>query len=76
MSQLRKAFFKLALVNSGKNAHIVYESIKRYQKINLEKSLRKGYQDMALINLSLAQMCLESDSDALRICEEKLTECE
>lgn len=76
MSQLRKAFFKLSLMNSGENARIVYAAVKRYQRINLEKSLRKGYQEMAEINLSLARMCLESDSDALRICEEKLTECE
>ncbi len=76
MSQLRKAFFKLSLMNSGKNARVVFQAIKRYQKINLEKSLRKGYEEMALLNLSLAQMCLESDSEALRTCEEKLTECE
>ena len=76
LSQLRKAFFKLSLMNSGQNARGVYAALEHAQKITLKKSLRKGYQEMAEINVSLARMCLESDSDALQICEEKLTECE
>lgn len=39
-------------------------------------SLIKGYEEMSEINLEEAETGLVSDSDALRICEEKLTECE
>lgn len=38
--------------------------------------LMKGYIAMSEINLEESDLCIESDNDALRICEEKLTECE
>lgn len=41
-----------------------------------EKSLAKGYKKMASFNLSYAEMCLETDNEAMSVCEEKLTECE
>lgn len=40
------------------------------------KLLEKGYQEMAQINLELAQMCFEADCETLVRYEEKLTECE
>ncbi len=76
MSQLKKVFLKLSVVNAARNARAVHDSMQKFQKKNMERSLRKGYEEMALLNVSLAQMCLESDNDALRACEEKLTECE
>lgn len=42
----------------------------------LKEELKNGYLLMSDINLEEAEFGLESDSDALRICEEKLTECE
>ena len=47
--------------------------VKKYNRIN---TLRKGYLEMAEINLSLAQMCLDADNEVFRQCEEKLTESE
>jgi len=38
--------------------------------------LAKGYRKMASFNLLYAEMCLETDNEALSVCEEKLTECE
>lgn len=52
-------------------------SQKRNAKQNeKEMSLRKGYQEMAEINLLLANMYVEADNEALICCEENLTECE
>ncbi len=42
----------------------------------IKNELLKGYLEMSEINLEEADFSLESDNDALRICEEKLTECE
>ena len=69
MSQLKKVLFKLTLVNSGKNKSVFVGLIR-------DQKLKKGYDEMAFLNLSLAEMSLESDNDALWKCEEKLTECE
>lgn len=69
MSQLKKVLFKLTLVNSGRNNAFVKKAVKEYK-------LKKGYNEMAFINLSLAEMSLESDNESLSKCEEKLTECE
>lgn len=43
---------------------------------DIRKSLIDGYKMMSEINLEEADLSLKSDSDSLRICEEKLTECE
>lgn len=69
MSQPKKVLFKLTLVNSGKNKSVFTDLIRK-------QNLKKGYEDMALINLSLAETSLNSDNEALRKYEEKLTECE
>ena len=46
------------------------------KKADIKEKLKKGYQEMADINLWLSQMCLEADNESLTLCEEKLTECE
>lgn len=38
--------------------------------------LKKGYEEMSRINLSLAEDSLLSDNEALEIAEQKLAECE
>lgn len=43
---------------------------------DIEKALAEGYKAMAEINLEEAELCTVSDNEALRSCEEKLTECE
>ena len=42
----------------------------------LRELLKKGYAEMAEINLEEAEYGFESANEALRVCEEKLTECE
>ena len=76
MSQLKKVFLKLALVKTGANTKNTRDLVSRYKRLNLEKSLKKGYEEMAFINLSLAEMSIEADNDAMQQYEEKLTECE
>ena len=76
MSQLKRVCFKLTLVNSEKNKKTVRLRVKNPQITALEKKLKKGYKEMGKINLSLAQMCFDADSEQLRQYEEKLTESE
>ena len=73
MSQLKKVISGLSFKKSEKNQYILCLLVKKYNRIN---SLRKGYSEMASINLSIAQMCFDADNEVLRQCEEKLTECE
>ena len=71
MSQLKKVTSGLTLKKEK------CQSFKRiYQKFLRDKSLKQGYEEMASLNLTLAQMCFDADNEALYVCEEKLTECE
>lgn len=47
--------------------------VKKYLKA---VKMKNGYEEMAQINLKIAQMCFDADEQCLRQCEEKLTECE
>lgn len=71
MSQLKKVMSGLSF-NKYKNKSLseIYETGKR------NELLKQGYKEMASLNLTLAQVCFEADSEALSVCEEKLTECE
>lgn len=51
-------------------------SQKKKDAQTLENELKKGYKEMAQINLELAQTCFDADNDCLDQCEQKLTECE
>lgn len=55
---------------------LVCEAVKRQIKTDRAEALKNGYEEMAQINLSLARACFDSDEEALREYEEKLTECE
>ncbi|MDD6735036.1 MAG: hypothetical protein PUE13_01845 [Clostridiales bacterium] len=71
MSQLKKVMSGMKFDKvRNKSLREIYERCKR------DNQLKRGYREMASLNLSLAQMCFESDSQALSACEEKLTECE
>ena len=76
MSQLKKAGSRLVLNGDRKNVRTVLCLIRKYRRINQCRSLKKGYEEMAFVNLSLAEMCFDADNEALRQYEEKLTECE
>lgn len=54
----------------------VSEAVKKQIKEDRKQALKKGYEEMAQINLKLAQMCFDADEQACRQYEEKLTECE
>lgn len=43
---------------------------------DIENQLIQGYLEMSEINLEEANSYVEFDNEALRICEEQLTECE
>ena len=71
MSQLKKVVSGLTFdKKKNKKLPVIYKRLKR------EDLLKQGYKEMASLNLTLAQMCFEADSEALSVCEEKLTECE
>lgn len=59
---------------------LVREAMKLYiehkKKRNLKDSMKKGYKEMAEINLKLAEMCFEADNELDNHYEEKLAECE
>ena len=71
MSQLKKVVSGLTFdKNKNKKLPKIHKRFKR------EDLLKQGYKEMASLNLTLTQMCFEADSEALSVCEEKLTECE
>ena len=43
---------------------------------DIKKALKEGYIAMSESNLEEAELSTVSDNEALRSCEEKLTECE
>jgi CopG family transcriptional regulator/antitoxin EndoAI len=49
----------------------------REQQLNgIREQLKKGYLEMGGINLSLAEMCFETDNETQQMYEEKLSESE
>lgn len=46
------------------------------RKLSLAEQLKTGYQEMASINLDIADKYFEAESEALSVYEEKLAECE
>ncbi len=43
---------------------------------DLVKTLAEGYKEMSSVNLALAEETLNTDSEALLLCEQILAECE
>lgn len=50
--------------------------IREKHKVELRDNMRKGYEEMAEINLRLAEGCLGADNDQQSIYEERLGEME
>lgn len=73
MSQLKKVISGLSFKKTEKNQYILLYLVRKYNRVN---SLKKGYSEMASINLSIAEMCFDADNEVFRQCEEKLTESE
>ena len=76
MSQLKKVLLKLTPVKNAASRTQISYLVKKHKTMDIENTLKTGYQEMSLINLSLTEMCFEADNEALRHYEEKLTECE
>ncbi len=91
MSQLKKVLITVpdtlleqvdALVGLEKTnrSEFVREAMRRYieekKKTALKEQMKKGYQEMAEINLSIAKMYFEAENEQFSAYEEKLAECE
>ena len=91
MSQLKKVLITvpdalLAQVDSVASSEninrseFVREAMKMYlrekKKQSVAEQMKKGYQEMADINLNIAMMCFDTDEQELAAYEEKLAECE
>jgi CopG family transcriptional regulator/antitoxin EndoAI len=50
--------------------------IREKSKLEIRESMKKGYQEMASINLSLAELGLSLDVTSLENYEVKMAECE
>ena len=50
--------------------------IKEKKKRELATRMKKGYEEMASINIELSEYCLRADSQQQQSYEEKLAECE
>ena len=46
------------------------------KKADISSRLKKGYEEMAKINLEFAEFCLDADNIQQQSYEEKLAECE
>ena len=50
--------------------------LKSSKEERIREKLKKGYLNMAQVNLSIANMCISADSEQLEVYEEKLAESE
>ena len=64
------------LDNNLEKDYIIKEYIAGRKKKEVCDELKKGYKEMAAINLEWAESCLEADSKCQLDYEEKLSECE
>lgn len=91
MAELRKILISLPdnllkevdqIVSTEKTnrSEFVREAMKLYirerRKLEMRDKMKKGYLEMAEINIRLAEMCFEADSDQQHKYEEKLGELE
>lgn len=54
----------------------MFEKMKKEPDNSLAAQLKKGYAEMADINLEIAQSCLSADNEALEMYEKLLAESE
>lgn len=67
-------------VEKTNRSKLVREAMRLYilqrQKIGMREGMKKGYEEMAEINVKLAEMCLEADNELDKMYEERLGELE
>lgn len=70
----------LATSQKVNRSEFIREAMRLYihekKKADLASKLKKGYEDMAKINIELAEFCIETDNIQQQNYEEKLAECE
>ncbi len=78
-SLLKEVDLLVKLENTNRS-EFVRAAMKLYigekKKLEFRERMKKGYQEMAGINITLAQMCFDADNEQLIRYEEKLAECE
>lgn len=69
-----------ASIKKVNRSEFVREVMRRYlqekKKMGLREKMKKGYQEMAEINLKLAEFCHMADNEIQRKYEDSLMECE
>lgn len=77
---LLKEVDSIVSVEKINRSEFVREAMKLYirerRKIEMRDWMKKGYQDMAEINIKLAEICFDADSDQQQKYEERLGEME
>lgn len=77
---LLKEIDNIVSVEKTNRSEFVREAMKLYirekRKIQMVDSMKKGYQEMAEINIRLAEMCIDADCNQNQNYEERLGELE
>jgi len=77
---LLKEIDSIVSVEKTNRSQFVREAMKLYirerRKIEMRDKLKKGYQEMAEINMKLSEICFDADNDQQQKYEEKLGELE
>ncbi len=77
---LLKEVDSIITVEKTNRSEFVREAMRLYirerRRIEMRDKMRKGYQEMAEINIKLAEFCFEIDCELQFNYEEKLAECE
>lgn len=77
---LLKEVDSIVSVEKINRSEFVREAMKLYirekRKIEMRDKMKKGYQEMAEINIRLAEICFDADNDQQDKYEEKLGELE
>lgn len=77
---LLKEVDSIVSVEKINRSEFVREAMKLYirerRKIEMRDWMKKGYQEMAEINLKLAEICFDADNDQQQVYEERLGEME
>ena len=77
---LLKEVDSIVSVEKTNRSKLVREAMKLYiterRKIGMRDRMKKGYQEMAEINIKLAELCLDADNEQNEKYEEQLGELE
>lgn len=79
-NSLLKEVDSIASIQKINRSEFVRQAMRLYirekKKLEMRDNMKKGYQDMAEINLKLAEICVEADNEIQKKYEDRLAECE